>query len=158
MDPPPDPLIAVPPYPCVGIYVVPTGGGDPTSTLIEELETLFAQRQVICVGCEILNPDYVGIDVDVDVVALSSYLNEEVQNRVVEAIVDFFDEVNTDFGMDVYLSDFMRMIDELEGVDHVDVAILAKATVGSGVGNVELTETEVPIIGSLTVDCTGGAY
>ena len=145
------------PYNKVNLYIAPEGGGIPSTELKDALTEYFEEREMLCVTTTVLDPTYIDVAVTIDVIALSNYLNSDVETRVTQAINDYFDLENTGFGYDIWLSDFLAALEGIAGVDHSDLTELYDEAGAPGLANVELDVTEIPALGTLIITVTGGA-
>lgn len=108
----------------VWVYIVPDGGGLPSSTLKTNLANYLASVNCAGVGVVGKDPTERSVDMTGTVYALSNYTNAGVEDSVLAAIDDFFDVTladGPDLGKNINLSDVYRLIDEVEGVDYVDL-------------------------------------
>lgn len=111
----------------VWVYIVPDGGGLPSSTLKTNLATYLMTINCAGVGVVGQDPTEVTVDISGTVHVLSNFTNAGVEATVLAALDDFFDVTladGPDLGKNIALSDVYRLIDEQEGVDYVDLTKL----------------------------------
>jgi uncharacterized phage protein gp47/JayE len=91
------------------------------------------------------------VDVEGTVHIKSTYLQATVEDAVLAALDGFFDIDGdyVDFGKGIYLSDLYRLLDEIEGVDHVDL--------NPQMSNIILEGNEFPQMGIVSLTFSGGA-
>lgn len=100
------------------IYVVPTGGGIASDSLLSDIETYFADKKAINMLVTAKSAGQLNVDVTVDVTVESNYQNSTIQADCVTALNEFLSWDNKEIGGDVYLSNFYQAIESIEGVKH----------------------------------------
>ena len=157
------------------LYVAPTGSGEePSDILQRDLLAYFEDKRMLTTNVEIASPDYVALDIEVDIGARPYFRNSEVEGQAVATIRNLFAFERADFGQTLYLSKLFEALEALDGVDFVVVtrfrrkidAALDAAPVASGglidskiasSGIIKLLENEIPVLGSdLKVNVGGG--
>jgi hypothetical protein len=107
----------------VTVYVLPVGGGQISTPLKLEIEEYLLARN--CLGTDVVasSATYIECVIAGEVTVLQNYTQASVQIAVEQKLADFFDLAGAfvGFGVSVYKSDIYRAIDEVEGVDHVDL-------------------------------------
>lgn len=110
----------------VKVVVSPAGGGQPSQALLDDVEAELDEKK--CAGTFLIvqGPVEIGIDLTAAVIVLPTFVQADVQAAVVLALADYFsvDKATIDFGLDINLSDITALIDNVDGVDHVDITIL----------------------------------
>jgi hypothetical protein len=117
----------------VAIYIIPSGGGLPSTALKAAVKAEIESKCTIRAIPEVFDPKLVRIDLGGTVNLFSNYLRDIVSAAVDEALIDFFTVNNQEFGKSVRLSDVSRVIDEIEGVDYVDITKLTIKVLGGDV-------------------------
>lgn len=113
----------------ISLYVVPAGGGIPSIILKQDLLEYFDERKLECTCVEIFDPLYQPCDVKGNIITYSNFNVEDVEASVLARIGAFFDESDspyTGFDKNMNLSDIMAVIDNTDGVDHVDLSDLTR--------------------------------
>jgi hypothetical protein len=108
----------------VRVTIMPTGGGVPSSILLESLKEYLLERSVMGRDClEVVGADNVGVCVKGTVYVGLNYRLDDGENNVEVALDEYFDPVGEFVkpGVGVKESDFFAKIDGAEGVDHVDI-------------------------------------
>jgi hypothetical protein len=112
--------------PCdVSLFLVPSGGGLPSTLLKQSLVNYLDGRKNACVCVEAFDPMYQPVNVQGNIVIYSNFTPDDVRTAVLQAIDAYFDEVEspyTGFDKGAYLSDITSVIDGINGVDHVDLS------------------------------------
>jgi hypothetical protein len=108
----------------VAIYIIPTGGGLPSSTLKAAVKTELETKGSIRVVPEVFDPALARIALGGTVFVLPNFIQSQVEVNVTAALASFFQVNNVDFGQAIRESDISRAIDEVSGVDYVDITKL----------------------------------
>lgn len=108
----------------VSIYIIPTGGGLPSSTLKAAVKTELETKGSIRVVPEVFDPSLARIAIGGIVVLFPNFIQSQVEAAVTAALASFFQVNNIDFEQAIRESDISRVIDEVEGVDYVDITKL----------------------------------
>jgi hypothetical protein len=108
--------------------IAPEGGGQPSSVLINDLFEFLDERKMAGTCLQIIGPQYVKVDVVGEVHIASNFAQDTVLSDLLDRIDDFFDLTGefVDFETPVFLSDVFRLIDETQGVDHVDLTMMTR--------------------------------
>lgn len=111
----------------VRVSIVPSGGGQPSSVLLEGLLAYLKERSILGRCVDVQGTEYVGIESRGTVYVGGNYSGEETEGRFNQTLEDFFSLAGeqAEVGQDFRLSDFYAALDRTEGVDYVD---LTKAT------------------------------
>lgn len=111
----------------IDIYILPEGGYSPSDALISEVTDYLSARDMAGETIYVQGPTHVvGILLNATVYVISTADSTDVRILVETALSTFFsvDSTETQFGKNVNLSDVMALIDNVPGVDHVDVSQL----------------------------------
>jgi len=133
----------------VAVYIVPTGGGAPSSTLKAAVKAELLSKGSIRVVPEVFDPGFARIALGGTIHVYSNYIQNIVKAAVEAALADFFAVNNLEFGKAIRESDIARVIDEVEGVDYVDITKLTLYIKGTDVTLVRWTGDAV--FGDVTV-------
>lgn len=107
----------------IDLYIAPAGGEVATDLLKRDLLSYFEDLRMMTTLIRIKDPIYVPIYITAEVNVKSYYFQEDVKNQIEKSIdeeVLNFDEL--DFGKPVYLSKVYEAIENIEGVDFVNVS------------------------------------
>lgn len=113
------------------VYVAPTGGGVLSSvakqTLLDFLDTV----KMVGTCIEIKDPTYVDVAITGQVFILSNFDQPTVEDAVTAAVVAFFnlEDTNIDFGRDLFLGNLFAILENVAGVDHVDLSKVSRVPV-----------------------------
>jgi Baseplate J-like protein len=124
-----------PDFPCfsapgvVALIIVPylpAGQPYPTAGLRGAVAGYLRRRRVIGTRLEIAGPTYLQVTVQAKVQSVTSVNRTVLQSQIVAALNQFFDPLGGGpdgtgwpFGRDVYRAEVMKVIDEVDGVDHI---------------------------------------
>lgn len=128
----------------VEIYVLAEGPDNipvtPNAGLKAGLETYFSDLNVLTDHVVILDGSLKPVNIEMNVVVSRGADASIVKQKVETAITDFFDIANWDLGEPFYVSNFIEVIEAIDGVSHVDVYaptdnILPSGQLGGAAGN-----------------------
>lgn len=139
----------------VQIAVAPVGGGAPNDSLLTDTELYLESRKMVGVDLTAIAPTYVGINVTIDVAVNSRYRNADVESYVTEAINNLYAFDNVEFGQRISKAGVFRATVDIEGVDYVEITVFNRDGAGDD-PDFTLAYNEVPEVGTLTVNATGG--
>lgn len=108
-------------YQLVNLYIAPTAGGPPSSTLVQQVLGYLAPRQMANTTVTPLPPTYVDVNITVEVVVFPNYGNITVQNAVVSALTNLFAQSQTGFGFRVSVGLVYQTILAVPGVNYAFV-------------------------------------
>jgi len=117
----------------VAVYIIPTGGGLPSSTLKAAVKVELLAKGSIRVAPEVFDPGLARIDIGGTIHIFANYVQASVTQDVDVALAEFFQATNQEFGKAIRESDITRVIDEVVGVDYVDITKLTLLVKGSDV-------------------------
>lgn len=117
----------------------------PAERLIE-LYDFFNERKLIGVDFDIYSPEFVDVNLSLDVKIFSSYLNSDVESKIL-GLLNTSEEINNlDFGESPISGIIIKRIMELDGVKDVDIAI----------DNTEILPNQIAKINLLSLNVFGG--
>jgi hypothetical protein len=121
-----DPTAAI----ALDLLVAPTGGGNPSSALRQDLLDLLALKKMVGTCLEVRDPTYVDVDVAAEVFVRSNFNVNTVRDAVRDALTEHLDLESTfvDFGLALTLFDLFGAL-RVDGVGHVDVSEYARRPV-----------------------------
>ena len=122
--------------------VVATGSGQPSESLLEELEDYFQTRREIAVDVQVLAPETVSLDLSVQVKAQEGWDSSQVRTRVKDTLQAWFSGER--LGKDVLLAQLGELIYHCEGV--------ANYSIVSPAADVALDPDQLPVLTSITVE------
>jgi len=140
------------------VYIAPGGGGQPSNALLANVEDYFEDKKIAGTTIDAQAPTYVDIDIEAIIFFLPEYKEEDVQQRIDTAIDDFFslDGPLTTFGRGAFLSDVYALLDDIEGVEYLDISRLAVNSMSTLVKDIWSGDAEFQYIqtGLTTLDET----
>lgn len=113
----------------ISIFIVPAGGGLPSTQLKLDLTNYLNQRKIECLCVEVFNPRYQPVDIRGEVIVYSNFNVMDVREAILARLNAYFDETEspyTGFDRPAYLSDIISIIDGTDGVDHVNLSELTR--------------------------------
>jgi baseplate J-like protein len=151
-------------FPCfsapgiVTVMVLPEMPGPrptPAPGLLRDIATFLHGRRVLGTRVQVVAPRYLDVTVRTSVKALQGASKAAVQQKISDALNAFFnplsggpDKTGWPFGRDVFRSEVMQVIDEVEGVDHVVKLELVSDSCEPQCGNVCLAPIELVASGN----------
>lgn len=112
-------------------------------------------RKMINHTVAIDDPTYLPLTVAIDVVVLPNYSRAAVANAVENAVNQMLKFSNVDFAYRVSVSRVYDIVQSVSGVDYADITELSSDGLG-GVADVIPATTEIPTVGTTTINATGG--
>jgi len=130
----------------VNVYIVPADGTVASPALKDQLKEYLSERRLASIKLNIMDPDYVLVDLDVNVYVPRGYRNKAlVQETVVKAIDEYFALDNWEFGQDLHYS---RLVSVLQNC-HPDIKYVHITSFNSDIG---VGPTQVIKLNSRTVN------
>lgn len=121
--------------------------------LKSELQKFLYSRATITTRLKIIDPVYRGIDVELNVYYRSGALSNTVKAAVEEALLDYFDFEEVDFGQEIRKSNIFKIADSATGVDYVEfVTLKSDEEVDDINDSIVLEYYEIPYLRTLTVN------
>jgi baseplate J-like protein len=107
----------------IDLYIAPTGGGTASTALKDDLLDYFDDKKMVGTCIEIKDPTYVAVDLGGTTFIASNVNFQDTQDLVNTTIAEFFslDGEFADFGSDMYLGNLFAALENVDGVDHVDL-------------------------------------
>jgi predicted phage baseplate assembly protein len=134
----------------VTLYVAPEGGGYISDVLINNLLAYFEDKRPLSTIVEIADVDYVKIYITAEVSIESYYSEEDISDKVREAVSGLLEFDSVDFGQTIYLSKFYEALEAIEGVASVYISEFRRQDDEEGTiaesGKIQLSENEIPTI------------
>ncbi len=131
----------------VTLYVAPAGGGHVSDVLSANLKAYFEDKRPASVVIEVENVDYVDIYVAARVGIKSYYSRPEMRGRITEKAGALLSFDQVDFGRPVYLSKFYEAIEQMDGVEYVNITEFRRQVQPAGhiepSGKIELKPGEI---------------
>lgn len=138
------------------VCLVPTGGGLPSENLKNIVREYLLQYQPITVRVRFIDPDYVYLNVTMDVYVLAGYSQEEVRIKITDSVREFFNLANVRFGQDIRASRFYKIAMDLDSVNHLSVSNFGEydpltETVTDAGQEVILQKYQIPVLNEFTI-------
>jgi uncharacterized phage protein gp47/JayE len=144
----------------ISLYIAPTGQGEPPSdVMVRDLLAYFEDKRMLTSFIRIKSPVYVKIDVTANVTAFGHFQNAEVQDEADKAVRALLDFESVDFKETLYLSKVYESLEALAGVSSVFIIRFQRSGESPAIspdGVIQLLENEIPTIGPVTINVTGG--
>lgn len=138
----------------VDLIIAPQGGGSAKTTLTTAVKAYVQERSMPNIVLTMYSPTYVPINITLDIEVLPTYSREKVERQVELAMNELLAFGNTDFGMRVTQSAIYSRLREIEGVDYGTISVLSRTA--TGLGDVATLTYEIPEMGTLVINTTGG--
>lgn len=100
----------------VDVYVVPSGGGIATPTLLSSVVAFFEDKRMITTIVRALPAGEIIVQIYADVTIKDNYIKTSVANSIILRLTDFLSVQNQDIGGAVHLSDIYQIIEDTDGV------------------------------------------
>jgi uncharacterized phage protein gp47/JayE len=139
----------------VQVAVAPVGGGAPTATLLEEVEVYMAERKMVGVDFVAVVPVYVPLNITVNVDVDSRYRQNDVKDATVAAVEALYAFDNVNFMQRVTKAGVFKVTVDIEGAEYVSITTFNRDGAGDD-NDFVLAYNEIPELGSLIVNATGG--
>ncbi|MCB2141317.1 putative baseplate assembly protein [bacterium] len=128
----------------VHLAIAPSGGGQPSPLLKQELAQHLEERKVITVEVNLFDPIYRAIQIDAEVFAWPGEDLDLVRSRIESGLADFFAFDQVSFGQSVHFSDIVALLDGTRGVSHVRMY--------APQDDIILKRGEIPVLGEVHLD------
>jgi hypothetical protein len=134
----------------VELFVVPIGGGQPTDVLVAAINTQLSTTTPLVMGVTavVVPPTYTTLNFVIQVGVLPGYAQTTVNNTVGSAVQNLFDPTQENsfnfvpqFGMSVHMSQLIAILQQLPGVDFLNI---------TAPGDTQLDINQFPVVGSIT--------
>lgn len=139
----------------VNVCLVPTGGGLPSENLRSIVRDYLLEWQPITVRIRFLDPEYIRLQVSMDVHVLPGYSQEDVRIQITDDVREFLDLENVRFGQDIRTSTFYKMAMSYTEVDHCTVdnfiQVLEDETEVDVGQEIILQKWHVPLLDEVTI-------
>ena len=142
-------------YNTIAIYVAPSGGGVLDSSRRAELESFLDERKMSNIFLLVEDPSYAPVDITVEVQVVDSFVRQQVEDQVKEAVTQLLDFNRVDFRWFFPVSDVYDAVSQIPGVRYSNVTLLDRGG-GTGKDNLEFSEEEIPTVGAITITASGG--
>ncbi len=133
----------------VTLFVAPEGGGYVSDVLRANLIAYFEDKRPVTTIIEVEDVDYIKIYITAEV-GISRYYSEAyIKDKVLEAGRSLLAFDNVDFAVTVYLSKFYEAIEDIEGVEYVNIKEFKREGQEEKIeprGKIELESNEIPKI------------
>jgi len=128
---------------------------DPLDPLRRKIKTFLNERRLITTHVEVIAPTLVGVSVTLSVVVQQNRNTAEMQTAVGGAVMTYLSLLEGGtrgggwpMGRSVYRSELLRVVEGVEGVDHVQNLTLAPANAD---GDADIEAHELPVVTLLDV-------
>lgn len=111
----------------VELFVAPSGGGQPSDTLKEDLRGFFSDKRMVTTIVDIRDPIYVNVFIEAELDVEAYFFSDQVQQKVENAIVEMLSFENVDFEDQLYLSKVYEAAEDVEGVAGIIITRFARS-------------------------------
>lgn len=113
------------------VVVAPAGGGNPSQALKDTISDFLDLKKMVGTCIEIKDPEFVSVDVTGTVFLVSNVDAGTSQGEALTSLDDLFalSNPNTDFGGDLFLGNVFATLENVDGVDHVDLTVVTRKPV-----------------------------
>lgn len=129
----------------VKIYIVPTGGGIASQTLLDNVSTYFDKYDMLTTTINVLAAGQIRMKITINVNALPNYYNSTVQSEVIAALVAFGSVDNQEIKGTINLGDLYQKIENLASVDYSDIVSIIPTPYANKVLGVNDLSAEIDI-------------
>ena len=149
-------------YSNVTVFILGAGGQPANQALRDATKAYLDDRKMAGATVSVLNGTLVGVNLGTSgspcsIGVNSRFVNTDVKEAVTQAITNYFDPNNGDFGNRVPVSDIYRVIAQVPGVDYAIITMMARTDAAqSGVADAVYQAWELPILGTLYLTASGG--
>jgi len=105
----------------ITVYIVPSGGGLATPTLIQQVTNFLDDKKVLGRSINVVSAGIVRILFEIVLKVKNGYSNTDVSNTVIANLTAFLSFENQEIGGTVYKSDIYQTIEDTIGVDNSDI-------------------------------------
>jgi hypothetical protein len=138
------------------ICLVPTGGGLPSQNLMEQVKNYLLEYQPITVRVRFIDPEYIYINVPIDIYVLPGYSQSDERIWVVDEVRTFFELGNVRFGQDLRTSTFYKIAMTSDRISYAFVGDLGTYDTDSGIvtpvgQEIILQKWQIPVLYNATV-------
>lgn len=102
------------------VVIIPEGGGTASSSLLEDVKDYLDSRRLTATRLHVISADLVTVAVQATVVRESNYTDSEVEANIIKALDEFLSEEQWTAGRSVYPYEIAAIIENAEGVDHLE--------------------------------------
>jgi len=113
----------------VKLVVAPAGGGRPSATLVQDLQSYLAPRRMLNTTVDIVGPTYVPLYIDAVVFVRPQYAANLVQQQVQQTVADLLSFDRVQFNQTLYISKLYEVIQEIDGVAGVNITTFASGPI-----------------------------
>lgn len=140
-------------------YVIDPSGNALTGDAKTDLIAFYEERKLLGYAVVLRDPTSILVKSRVTVNVRDNYVRTYVMLEVDAAIENFFAFENMVFGRNVFLGDFYQILENVEGVDHVDIHAFHRETDPESTGNIIISsepDLEIARRGTMTLEFIGG--
>lgn len=158
----------------IRIAVVPDNEGFPGQALKDAVYSyLEDQKKYVTADIEVIDPDYVIVDIEIDIIKYRQYEDAEVLNVATDAILEFFriaespaEEIRLTgeadgliFGQSIEFEQLVTEIVQTDKVSTLDFLVMTANGVSYGTGqalsDIPIGATQIALLGEITMSIAG---
>jgi len=139
------------------LYIVPASGGDPSDTMMADVQSWLGSKMVLGIDLEVKAPTYVPVDISANIYLHENFNSDEVSYNIRANLANYLSPVYNDpdtgtyphqFGRNVRISDIYAVIDNTPGVDYLNLTLPTS--------DVTIDNNEIADIGTFTLTISSG--
>lgn len=132
----------------VGLIVVPDiEHGNSLEEIINEVEKYLDTRRLITTRIHVVGPQYVHLQISFKLILLPGFLEMGVYDSCENMLTDLFSPYVWSFGRNVYISEIYAQLDQVAGVDSVEVVLIStKSETTPSIREMGVNESQQPVI------------
>ena len=125
----------------VTVVVVPHSETDVSKAIKDDVAEFLDERRLITCRHHVVGPGYTSVSIKTEVAGASQVRKERLKERIKKNLKEFFHPLNGGpdvggkgwpFGRDVYASEVFQVIEDTDGVEHVESLDLRTTDAGGG--------------------------
>ena len=132
----------------VGMIVVPDKeNANLLDDIIKIVDVYLDSRRLITTRIHVVGPQYVHLQISFKLILLPGFLEKEVYKSCKEVLTNLYNPYEWPFGRNVYISEIYAQLDQVAGVDAVEVVLIStKSETTPSIREMGVNESQQPVI------------